>query len=148
MTKNDSTVSIFSELTPQKSRFCFKKPIELGVPHSLGSPEKHRGNCTLCDRHTCSNSMAHLVSFLQRKQTQPSWDLRLRLSKLGNQSDQSSSWQIFITAPIKDDLHKSDIINTAPGTLPIYCKDLFTIHCTALPHFLELPYWHYQLVLS
>ena len=101
---------------------------------------------TLCDRHTCSNSMAHLVSFLQRKQTQPSWDLRLRLSKLGNQSDQSSSWQIFITSPIKDDLHKSDIINTAPGTLPIYCKD-FTIHCTALPHFLELPYWHYQLVL-
>ena len=104
--------------------------------------------CTLCDRHTCYNTMAHLVSFLQRKQTQPSWDLRLRLSKLGNQSDQSSSWQIFITSPIKDDLHKSDIINTAPGTLPIYCKDLFTIHCTALPHFLELPYWHYQLVLS
>ena len=29
-------------------------------------------HCTLCDRHMCSNSMAHLVSFLQRKQTQPS----------------------------------------------------------------------------
>ena len=42
MTKNDSTVSIFSELTPQKAEFVKKKPVNLGKPISaIIAPRKN-----------------------------------------------------------------------------------------------------------